>query len=283
MKAEMVSFETKDKLKLFGMLSEPKPGCKRAVIHVHGWIGNFYENPLIPRISQKLGAEGIAFMSFNNRGTGMVSDIKTTRGGYKRIGGCIERFEDCVPDIEGAIKFLSARGFEEFILQGHSLGCQKIAFYQFREKNEMVKGLVLIAPVDDANASRGILGKHYQKAIELARKMAAERKGEREVPPWMQFYPGLVVRRFLDVSDPNTMQARLFDYSGRLNEIRQLKVPMLAIFGEHDDYEDHPEKKLEILKAMPLCTTGLIQGADHRFQGKESELTDTIVGWIKTL
>ena len=225
LKGELVRITTADNLELHGLLYEPENKTDKALIHVHGLVGNFYENLYVEAIRNKAIDSGFAFLSFNNRGTGFVEDLikrKKTKIEYVRIGGCLERFEDCIIDIKTAADFLGEKGYNNIILEGHSAGCQKIAFYRHRTKDKRVNGLILLAPVDDVGYVKRHFGKKYEKALKTAKNMAKKGKADSPVPKWMEFYPLFSARVFLSVSDPKSSSGRIFDYSGELKEIKNI-------------------------------------------------------------
>jgi alpha-beta hydrolase superfamily lysophospholipase len=203
MKGEIVRFSTEDGLKLQGVLLEPESKADTALIHVHGWVGNFYENKLIDFVARAVVNNGMAFLTFNNRGAGMITDFSTNeKKKYKRVGGSLEVFEDCVFDIHAAIDFLSERGYNKIILEGHSLGCQKSVYYMHKNGDDRVRGMVLLAPVDDADYVKRELGaEKYEKSLKIAGDMIKNGEGEKPVPEWMQFYPMLNAIVFMMVAD----------------------------------------------------------------------------------
>ena len=281
MPSELIRFKTKDNLELQGLLYEPKQESVRAIIHVHGWIGNFYENLFIDSFAESALQKNIAFFTFNNRGAGVVTEfIRNNK--RERIGGSLEIFEESVFDIEGAIDFLQKKGYQEIILQGHSLGCQKIVYFQNNKKDNRVKGLILSAPVNDAEfVSKKLLDKSkYEKSIKIAKEMIQNGKGQDAVPDWMQFYPLLSANMFIQVSDPNSTSGRILDYSGELIELKNIEMPILAIFGSEDDYQVEPAEKLELLKNTIKCTVSLMKDSDHWFTSHEDELAKKVLDWI---
>src|SRR4030042_6917217 len=152
LESKFIRITTADGLELHGLLFEPNEKTTNALIHIHGWVGNFYENKFIDYIAKEAVSKGYAFLTFNNRGTGIITDLikrKKSKVEYVKIGGSLEKFEDCIIDIKAVIDFVSKKGYKKIILQGHSLGCQKITFYQYKTKDKRIKGLILLAPVDD--------------------------------------------------------------------------------------------------------------------------------------
>lgn len=275
--AELVRFNTSDGLELHGALFRPKSRSRTVIIHIHGWIGNFYENKFIEAIAQKAAKQGVALLSFNNRGTGIVSDLiarKKHSVKYRRIGGSLERFQDCVIDISAAITFLRAKGFSSFILQGHSLGCQKAVYFMSRAGHRGVKALILLSPVDDVKYVRSHCGKKYE--ANLAKAKAGK------LLPSMQFYPMITPEKFLDVADPQSVPGRLLDYSGKLAALRKLKVPLLVILGSDDEYDASPEESIAaIRKAVPTAHIEMINESGHVFAGFEREVSGTVSKWLK--
>lgn len=282
---ELVRIKTEDGLELHGLLFKPKIKTTKALIHIHGWTGNFYEDMFIDYIAKQATSKGYAFLTFNNRGAGIVQDfIKRNKFKvqYKKIGGSLEKFEDCLLDIKVAADFLESRGYQKIILQGHSLGCQKITFYQYKIQDKRIKGLILLGPVDDASYSKKTLKNKYQDALKTAKELV-KRKGRKvSVPKWMAFYPMLIAEMFLNVADPESLSGKIFDYSGRLQEIKKVNCPVLSIFGSEDEYEANPVDKLKVLKEnVENCDTKLLKGSNHGFVGYENELSQLVGEWLE--
>ncbi len=291
LKGELVRITTKDGLELHSLLFEPSRKVISALIHVHGWNGNLYENKFIDFVAKEVVGKGFAFLTFNNRGTGFITDLIRRKKGkveYVKIGGSVERLEDCVIDIKATVDFLSKRGYKKIILQGHSTGCQKITLYQYRTRDKRVKGLIELAPVDDAALVKRLLGKKYEKSLKIVKSMIKEGKDEWPIPKWISFTNSygkivmLTAKRYLDIADPQTLGGRLFDYSGKLKEIKNIGCPVLAIFGSKDEYEYKPEEKLKILMMnVKNCDIKLIKNASHGFVGFETNLSRLIGSWLK--
>ncbi len=65
-KNKIVQVATSDGLYLQGYFA-PKKG-KKALLHIHGFEGNFYENKFVQVLADKLDSENITFLSVNTRG-----------------------------------------------------------------------------------------------------------------------------------------------------------------------------------------------------------------------
>ncbi len=284
MKTSFQRITTKDGLELHGLLFEPDKRTNSVLVHIHGWVGNFYEDEFVDYVAKAAASKRFAFFTFNNRGAGIINDFikrKKTKVDYVRIGGSLEEFKDCILDIKAAVDFLTKRGYKKIILQGHSLGCQKATFYKYKTGDKRVKGLILLGPVDDIGFSQEKLKSKYKKSLNIAKEMVKNNKGDKPVPKWMAFYPLLNARMFLDVADPESSSGRLFNYSGKLKEIKNINCPILAIFGSKDEYQSKPAEKLRILKGNAKdCDIKLVNNAGHGFVGFEEDLSKLIGDWL---
>ncbi|MDR3424082.1 MAG: alpha/beta fold hydrolase [Alphaproteobacteria bacterium] len=277
-------FNTKDGLELHGHLYEPARRTEKIIIHIHGLIGNFYENLFVDAIAREAVENGWALLSFNNRGAGIVTDFVKKRASicaYERIGGSVERFEDSFFDIDAAIRFAVRRGYREITLQGHSLGCQKAVYYCSKAKSKKVRGIIFLAPVDDVACAKTFLGKRIKASLKIAQQLAQSKKQVR-LPAYMEFYPLMSAARFLDIASPESLAGSLLDYNGSMKLLRSLQVPVLAIFCEKDQYQPDSVRALDVLKAtLPRCETKLISGGGHLFPKKEKILAKTVSTWLK--
>src|SRR3989344_5296935 len=131
---EIISFEALDKLQLEGLLCAPFKS-KTCVVHVHGMTDNFVGLGIIDRLSRAAHNTGMSFFTMNTRGMGSITTFFRLKEHFtsRTIGTSFENFKECVLDIHAALKMLHSRGYQNFILSGHSTGCQKIAYYQFRK------------------------------------------------------------------------------------------------------------------------------------------------------
>src|SRR3990167_10814196 len=109
-------------------------------LNVHGTASNFYEEYFIEVLAEKLAYQGISMLSTNNRGTGVYD-------AWQGNGAAVEKFSDCLIDIDSWVEFALEQGYEKIILSGHSLGAEKVTYYMIRGKYAgKVSALVLLAP-----------------------------------------------------------------------------------------------------------------------------------------
>lgn len=285
LKGEVVSFRATDGAVLSGMLSRPK-GSTTVVLHLHGLHSGFHK-PLSIKLGNIYAKNRIAFMSIQQRGSFTEYSMDVIRGNANmrvRAGSAFERFEDSVYDIAGAVKYLKSIGIKKVYLQGHSSGCNKSVYYIIKNRDRMIKGTILLAPGDDLNGWKSILGKKgYANAIKLAKsKMKKDQEFRMELE-----YPEIhySARRFLSLADGKSIEARIFNYElPRMVEFSRVRVPVLAIFGERDEYAaKRPVRYLELLAENTSSAnfTGVVlKGSTHGFFKKEAELGSVVGNWI---
>lgn len=293
LKGELVNFRATDGAVLAGFLCRPKSRSKVAIIHLHGLNSAFYRS-LTVKLASKLVAHGISLMSIQQRGSYNEVVLKTYKKGRSSrlmAGGCYEKFEDCVLDIEGAIKYLKGIGIRRIYLQGQSTGCQKSVYYAMKKRDRSVKGLILLAPGDDYNGWKaGVLSRSGKNEF---RSMVAFAKSMLKKDPMATMatkYKGVrySARRFLSFADLKNVEARIFNYdSPKMNEFGSVTIPILAVVGSRDEFLTKPAK--EYLRLLGKNTSSsdftglLIKGSDHGLTGREIEVAGLISQWIRAM
>ncbi len=281
----MIHFKALDGIWLAGLLIPSRKNNRLAVIHVFGMSGNFFLNPTYGPMCDALKGSDYDMFFANNRGMGSVMPFRKDNG-KKRLyyGTAAERFEDCIYDIGGAIRALGKLGYKGVVLQGHSTGCQKIAYYQYKKADGRVMGLVLLAPADDYIGAKKDLGKKFGNAVKIAKTMVRRGHGKKMTPEWISHY---TAKRFLSYAVRKNPEARMFDYNSDLGDFKRITCPILAVFGSREEYRDRPVKEymklLEERTSSEDFTYAIINGADHGFRKKEEELANVISGWIRGL
>jgi len=136
MRSPIVEVETKDGLPLYGLLSESNKNT--IVINTHGTAGNFYEENFLNKLAEVIHKKGISFLSTNNRGAYVLQ-------AYSPRGSAMEHFEDCVLDIDAWMSFVISKGYSKIILQGHSLGSEKVVYYMNKGKyKDKISAVILL-------------------------------------------------------------------------------------------------------------------------------------------
>jgi pimeloyl-ACP methyl ester carboxylesterase len=278
-KCELVDFFTKDSIWLQGLLLRAGHKHRVAVIYIHGIDSNFYRSHLPIFIFDWIKCDGISIFITNNRGHDPITLLRDKTGKSVLGGGNIEKFEDSVNDIDGAIDRLRGLGYRKFILMAHSGGSQKVVYYLKKRKREDLIGTVFISPPNDYEIFKKTLGSRYGAAIKKARSIVGSKA---ENKPSTEFLHCKSARRFLSLSDPNNFEARVFSIKNGLKEFSELKTKMLILIGGDDEYEKDPKEFCRKLrKANENANIKIIKGANHSFIGHENAAAKAIAIWLK--
>ena len=172
----LVQVTTEDELCLQGYFS-PK-SSKSALLHIHGFEGNFYENYFVQALSRRLGEEDTTFFVVNTRGCEKIKASNTASGKYETVGARYELLEDSPIDINAWIEFLNKEGYEEIILCGHSLGAMKIVRYLTEGKYaDKVKKLILLSPFDKKGTLKTYTKTPIDELLKKAQNMVDKGEG----------------------------------------------------------------------------------------------------------
>jgi len=248
-----------------------RPAAKKnapLLVFVHGMGSNFYRSAMKKAFLEAAPPLGLGILSFNNRGADQGTED--------------EKFQTCLADLDAAAEFARRQGIEKTIFMGHSTGCQKVVFWQARRKHPAVAGLVLLAPADDQAVLQRDLGKRFEKKVEWARKKVAEGKGDAQVSG---LYERVTAARFLSLTDTRHAEASVFRYAGKLTQFQRIKCPILAVFGEEEEFAAiPPAEMLDILHRKTRSRDfmeWLISDTGHSFKECESELAFAVCEWAR--
>lgn len=268
--AYQVEFLTPKKVALHGLWLGPTD-ARRVVIWIHGLGSTMFSK--LP-IADELVDSDTAVLAFNNRGHDKVASL--SRGAKRLIGGSAhEIFSECVDDIEGAIRVAKAQGARQVFLAGHSTGCQKSIFWAAK-KGTGVTGIILLAPISDYAAEVKQTGrKKIEKGIRVATRMVQAGKKSEMVPTGsIDWYLMADAQRFISLYSGKSVE-EIFTYwdPTRLPKtLRSVKLPILALLAERDEYRDRPAKKMEAWFAEHLKEGDrivIVPKVGHSFKGAE--------------
>lgn len=289
MNTTIVSFETPKGLVLHGF-SHGNLDAERAYLFVHGLGGTvFSQAKLLPLLARSRAS----VLVFGNRGSGIVSRFKRRIGKgetYASVlgGKAFERFEDCVDDIEGGVRFLLGKGVKKVVLVGHSTGCQKSVYYLSKKPDPRVVGAVLLAPMSDYAFEVFTRGtKDLNKAVRVAQNMIAVGKGSAFLPSAISPHP-ITPARFLSLYTPESKE-EIFTYASgkKPATLRKVRVPLLSLLAEQDEYAERPAEDIKIWFEETLrgtqSATHVVQDAPHNFSGQESVAHALIEAFVRGL
>ena len=282
---ELVTFPNTKGWLLDGILYEVKDS-KKTIIHVHGSYGNFYQ-AYFPRVMAKFyTAAGYNFLCFNLTCHDGFGEGYRNDEGFDYMGGAISEFSTCVRDIEGAVQFVS--GFsDEIILQGHSLGCDRVVHYLLTSNRNF--NFILLAPCNS----------HKLQSNWLSGKESVEEQIKRlEVNydilkdfDWLPIKEYGVYSSGEDYILPITRKALLSIITGPPFQLFNVDNPtdyfleqncFVYIGGKDKLQTDTPETMCEYFeKRVANVKLSFVPGGDHMLAGQEETLALGIISWLK--
>ena len=293
MKIEKVYFNSIDNLNLIGLLHTPKKKTETVLISVHGITSNCLKRR-DDVLAQKCTELGIAYFCFNNRGHEIICNYGRIEDNDMHFyGSGAENIYDSYFDIKGAMLEMQKRGYKDIILQGHSMGCTKVVYTynEFLNNNETtmldaITGIVLLSMVDIPTALKQVLGKDYKKIISYFELLKKRGKGDKLVvldastPP---VRPNTILQYAED--NKKIDFAKFGDNRTTFRELNNIKVPLFMRWGNINELifqgADELTQKLNEKIKNENKDISYIAGANHNYTGKEEELGDQIVEFIK--
>lgn len=274
---------TADGLVLTGLLYEPVNDAQGVVVHVHGMGGN---DLFIEEIARQLCAHGWALLAFRNRGDGSLTDFHTTEPDMpmRTIGNTFEKFTDCTSDIAPWVDLAAQRAYPRIVLCGYSLGAAKAVHYLATTNDSRVSGLILVSPGDMVGLAESEPA--HTRSMDQARQMVSEGHGNDLLPDtlWGEYL--LSASTYIDLTSRDYPVDIFNNYEpAKESVLGRIRVPTFACYGENDDAALlSPEDELAIVRskatAMPSLTITVIEGATHRYSGKNGDLAITITRWL---
>jgi alpha-beta hydrolase superfamily lysophospholipase len=260
-----------------------------AVLHIHGFTGNFYQEKFVDHIADQLTAAGFSFLTGNTRGHDYLAYVpkKNTAGlTCLLVGGAFEALENASQDIAAWVNFLADHDHTHVVLEGESLGTVKIVLYQHHTHDQRVQGLVLMSPLDHIGLQKSALKDRYDAAILAAKQLVATGNGEALMPTvycplWRN---PISAQTYVSAFTPktNTGVFNVHDPHASFTELGSITCPILALYGTVQEavVDNRVEEALQTIqkaaRSSQRCDTALVQGAPHNYLGHEVEVATLI-------
>ena len=266
------------KLPMVHFQSREKDIC---VICIHGMCGTIIDNYFATVWGKFLTEKNIGLIYEHNRGHSIENDIVMKDGSYKRCGCMYEIFEDCIYDIDLAIKVAKEKGYKRIILLGHSFGCNKVLYYYYT-KHPNILGIIFASAPDMIG-----IHKSLQQDLPNLLKEAKENidKGEhtkllhKMIEDYMYMSSGTYYNWYNDNSNLNNIP--IMENPEYWEQFESVDVPILTFSGES---EEEYYKRFELLKSKafscPSFTYKIIENTGHTYRNKELEIGNVIYEWI---
>lgn len=282
---------TRDGLVHQGIFRPGRVNSGYGILWVHGLTSAFYHNfPLIKAVTAVCDKNGYGYASFNNRGHDCLTGLDKISNGQiiKTAGGAgVERFEDCVYDIDAGIKFLNDRGYKKVIIIGHSTGALKAAYYAGVKKDVRVAGIVAASPTSD----RLIEVKNNRKLPQILNRMKHMIEiGKGDYILNNIFVFPMTPKRYVSLFDEHSAEETVFDYGSARPDTKILKairVPLLVTLAENDEYADRPVVEIKAFidkyQNSRNYKSVIISNAVHGYDNLEPVFIQTVIHWIKSI
>lgn len=290
---ELVKFINRSGLYLDGLYFY-SPNNRSCVIHVHGSFGNFYSNSFIKIMAEIYNARGINFLSFNlTQHDGIAEAVREQNlmCSWEYVGYSVSDYNSCIDDIHGALDFAQNQNNDIFILQGHSLGCNRVLYYI---KESMCKyPVILLSPTNSLELQkRWIFPERIDQQI--SRLIADGLKTDisciehgvnasgKEINCIRDDVPYIPISGKALVS---MLRNPSMDIVQMLNNEKPVTNLAFIYFGGQDEYQTD---SLDIYRTcferyFSHTVYKFIDNGNHSFLGFEEELSICIAEWINSI
>lgn len=293
MRVEKIYFNAEDGTELFGLLhTSENRNDKDVVISTHGMGSNCFKKRE-DIIAQKLTSNNIAFFTFNNRGNGLINEVKSN--GEKILQGTVfEDVEDSYYDLVGAIKLMISKGYKNIHMQGHSLGSTKTVYTYNKliENGEQellnkIKSVILLSLVDIPELMNYLINStNNQDFIKFALQKESEGNLDYILDTKVPFLPLISVKTFLKYyrNNKNIDFAKYTTKDFKFEKLNNIKVPIFMRWGNVNELISLPADKLAELMNEKINNQNkdisYIDGATHNYKGKEELLAEEILSFL---
>lgn len=287
-KCEVVRFTSADGYIYTGLLFRALTNAKTTVIHIHGMCGNMLSFTPLVDLAGVYIENGYNLLTFDLKAhdciaEGNWTDSKHMSDFFYYVGGSLEPFERCVIDIESVIQF--ALSFSDHIvLQGHSMGCERIITYQLVTHSHY--HTILLSPCDAYQLQMDYI---YPKTIEDQLNELTYYKENVLLPPEFFGINSSKGEKYTIPIYKSAMESILTGYALKIfrqdkNLEYYLPIKCLCILGENDPLQTYPpQKAFHILKDKFEDFQGYALQGDHEMIPVASEMIAIILRWIKAL
>ncbi len=287
MKYPIVQVRTRDDLWLYGLYMRADAN-ETVFINIHGTASNFYEEYFIEVFANAFLKEGVSILSTNNRGAGVYD-------AYQKSGAAVEKFEDCLIDIDAWVEFAISEGYKKIILSGHSLGTEKVVHYMGHGKHiDKITSIVLLAPADSYGSHRELDGKmnprlvHVDELLGESQDLVKQGRGgvflPRDAYGSREGIMPKSAESFVDSLGPESKLLDALPFATRkLDAYARIHTPILVVIGDQKEYTAISVREaLELmLRENKNTEVHQIKNCGHDFQEKENELSDIVMKFIK--
>lgn len=282
MRYPIVKVKTPDNITLFGCLTESNEK-DIILINIHGTGSGFYVEEFEGEFSERLPNFGISTLFTNNRGN-------YTLESWQETGCAQEKFEGCLIDIDTWIEYAFKKGYKKIILQGHSLGTEKVVYYMEKGSyKDKVIGVILLGFADSFGCQMKFLETQKINPMENAKELVAKGRGHEFITSIWLCHAGVLPKTansYVNCFSENSELSKALPLrkGGDLFFYQNIKVPILGVISDTDSWNAMIEvDTINLLKKENSNSEiKTISDTDHSFSGKQRELVDIVEKFVKT-
>ncbi len=280
---ELITFKSTKGLHLDGILYQSNKNTK-TIIHIHGSFGNFYQYHFVRHMARSYMEAGINFLSFNLAGHDGFGEGYRNIDDFEYVGGAVSDFGECVADIEGAIIF--AKEFSnEVVLQGHSLGCDRILHFLITTSSRY--DFILFSPCDSYQLQSNWI---YPETVgqQISR---LKREGTLRQLDWLSLQEYGIKQSEWTYTIPVTRAGLLSILEGPPFKLMNISNPSeffldqraLVYIGGKDLLQTVSADVMYgyLEKRIRDVRRAYFEKGDHNLAGCEDELIETVLRWVK--
>lgn len=291
MKGELIKFKNSEGLFLDGLYFTSE-NSKDVIIHIHGSFGNFYSNYFITIMADIYTAEGFNFLTFNlTQHDGIAEAVRETAEGssWEYVGYAVSSYDSCSDDIKGAVDFVKKCGNKRIILQGHSLGCNRIIHFCNCVHNTYE--IILLSPTDSMQLQeKWTFPEKIDEQISRLQKKSNKKeilfKEHGVYTKDMQIDKSTDNIPYIPISSESLISLLnnpSFNFVDTLEQTEKVQNKAFIYYGNKDEYQTWPVKKYQqiFLNYFLDVYFFIVEEGNHSFLGYEQEVCNEIVAWLK--
>lgn len=251
-----------------------------AVLMLHGVGGSFYTGNLLDTLSDRCVSAGLSVLRVNTRGHDSISISWGTMGPW-RHGSAHETVDHCRHDVTAWLSFLEKRDYRRIVLLGHSLGAIKALYSQAFEPSPSVAAVIACsAPRLSYSAfMNGDSQPRFFTAVSTARDLVQQQRPEALFQADFPFPILITASGYLDKYGPEE----------RYNILRfldKVSCPAFVTYGQLElerggiAFAGMPEAVQQRRRPDQRLDTTVIPNADHNYTNVQSQLADSLLGWL---
>lgn len=277
----IVKVKTPDNISLYGILSKNHVVTDAILINIHGTGSNFFCEDFENEYATRIPGVGVDTLFTNNRGSYTLESWQPT--------GCAqEKFEDCLIDIDTWIEFAINKGYKNIILQGHSLGTEKVTYYMEKGKHkDKVVAVILLGFADSFGCQMKFLKTQKVDPMINALELIKDDRGHELITSIHLCHAGVLPKTansYINCfSNGSELSKALPLRQGKdLTYYQNIKVPILGVISDTDEWNEMlGVDTVSLLKnENSNARIETISDTDHSFSGKQKELVDIVEDFI---